>query len=40
MILTYEDGFWWFSARSDRSGDVVHRRKGATKSEGRQKPSS
>ena len=24
MILTYEDGFWWFSARSVRSDDVVH----------------
>jgi len=38
MILTYEDGFWWFSARSVRSGDVVHRYEDATTSEGHQKP--
>jgi hypothetical protein len=25
LILTHEDGFWRFSARSVRSGDVVHR---------------
>jgi hypothetical protein len=38
VILTYEDGFWRFSARSVRRGDVVHRSEGATLSEGRQKP--
>jgi hypothetical protein len=38
MILTYEDGFWWFSARSVRSADVVHRNKGVTQSEGHQSP--
>ena len=30
VILTYEDGFWWLSARSVRSGDVVHRNEDAT----------
>ena len=38
MTLTYEDGFWRFSARSVRGGDVVHRPEDATLSEGRQKP--
>ena len=44
MILTYEDGLWWFSAQSVaeagsvRSDDVVHRYEGATLSEGHQKP--
>ena len=44
VILTYEDGFWRFSAQSFtrggsvRSDDVVHRYEGATMSEGRQKP--
>jgi hypothetical protein len=38
MILTHEDGFWRFSARSARRGDVVHRPERATPSEGRQKP--
>ena len=38
MILTHEDGFWWFSARSVRSGDVVHRHEDATPSEGHHKP--
>ena len=44
VILTYEDGFWRFSAQSFRRGgsvrsdDVVHRYEGATMSEGRQKP--
>jgi len=38
LILTHEDGFWRLSARSVRSGDVVHHYEGATLSEGRQKP--
>jgi hypothetical protein len=38
VIVTYEAGFWWFSARSVRSDDVVHRYEGATQSEGHQKP--
>ena len=38
VILTYEDGLWWFSARSARSRDVVHRDEGATQSEGHHKP--
>ena len=38
VILTYEDGLWWFSARSDRSRDVVHRDEGATQSEGHHNP--
>ena len=37
VILTHEDGFWRFSARSLRSGDVVHRNEEETISEGRQK---
>ncbi|MBX9885607.1 MAG: hypothetical protein K2X68_11615 [Novosphingobium sp.] len=37
MILTYEDDFWQFSARSARRGDVVHRCEGATLSESCQK---
>ena len=37
MILTYEDGFWRFSARMARRGDAGHRLEGATQSEGRQK---
>jgi len=32
VVLTYEDGFWRFSARSVRRGDVVHRSEDATKS--------
>jgi hypothetical protein len=38
VILTHEDGFWWFSVRSARSYDVVHRTEGVTLSEGHQKP--
>jgi hypothetical protein len=40
MILTHEDGFWRFSARRVRSGDVVHHHEGATLSDDRQKPPS
>jgi hypothetical protein len=40
MILTHEDGYWRFSARSARSGDVVHRHECATLPEGRQYPPS
>src|SRR3546814_18108301 len=37
VILTHEDGFWRFSARRLRRGDVVHRHEQATLAESRQK---